>query len=531
MVSHMAGPDAQDGFAAEVDAFRALTDRSHLASILARGTADGGAVVVTANPAAETLLRRRDLAGVPFAELVEPAGMTVYSEAVRRSVTGRIDVAARIRRYRRGDGSTVLLNGLSLALHRGDYGSLTVVVLVPPQRAYWGRRLLEDQLEVTSALAEIRALLLRGDEISDVLTLVCDGVLDLMEADSCGLLRVDESRVVLVAGDSATARPAGTTWPLPAGPFGELLLAGGATRASTAGDALRDERGERLMPEMSGADIHMAVAPVQADGRANFGALAVRRRRAAFTEGDLGVLEAFAEGVAETLVVAEGRAELERLRVLEVRQGIARDLHDEVIQDLIGLRLQLVGLVPTVDDPALARSLEDVRDELNRTTMRLRDVVAGLQEEPAGHLEDAVQALAGSRAERQGLEWTVVVDGPVDELPGDARSEILRVLNESVSNVLRHADASRLDVRLGVSDGRVELTVRDDGIGPAGTARSDGMGLRNLRVRARDRGGECRLASAAAGGSVLTWWVPAPAPESSPPVPPTPDPGPPRGRT
>ena len=504
----MTGPGTDGAFADHVATFRSLVARSEVASLLVIASPDGSAEIVAANPAAHAVLGFDDLVGRDFADLVDAVRSPIEKETVSRSADGRVDVVARVRPYRRADGSVVVLNGFAMVLDRSEGRGLSAVVLVERHRTDWARKLLGYDAQVAAAIAEIRGALLRGDPTDEVLTLVCDHTRDLMQADSTGLLEVVGDRSVLRAGDRVSGRPVGASWPIPQGEFGEALRANVRTRASSDGAHLVTDVGVRVMPEIGDDDVHMALAPVEA-----FGALSVRRRAGAFSEEQLHVLEAFADGVAETLGVAAGRAELERLRVLEVRQVIARDLHDEVIQDLIGLRLQLVGLVPKVTDRELARNLEEVRDELNRTTMRLRDVVAGLQEEPAEFFEDSVRTLTGSRAERQGLHWAAAVDGPVDDLAGDVRADVLRVLNESVSNVLRHASANRVDVRLAVGSGRVELVVTDDGVGPDGAARSTGMGLDNLRSRAIDRGGACSLDAGPGRGSVLTWWVPVPDPE------------------
>jgi PAS domain S-box-containing protein len=508
-------PETDGRFGPFSDHFRALTAESPVATLLVRSGTDGSATIVAANAASERLLVRQELLGLDFATLVDGTQLPMEREAVRRAADGRTDVVARVRPYRRGDGSTVWLHGFAVTLHRSDTGSLNAVCLVERTRADWARRLLGQDAQVISAISEIRGALLRGDPIDDVLTLVCDSTRELMKADAAGLLEVEGEQVRLRAAHTGATGPIGMSWSLVDDELGVAVREHRLMTATIGPDTVASSAGREASPEAYGDRVHMALSPVTGpDG--NVGVLGVRRSDAPFGDADVTVLEAFSQGVGETFAVAAGRAELERLRVLEVRQSIARDLHDEVIQDLIGLRLQLVGLVHRVTDDALARDIEAVRDELNRTTIRLRDVTAGLQEEPAEHFEDSVRALTGSRAQRQGLDWRVDIVGPVDELTGDIRGEILRVLNESVSNVLRHAVASRVDVRLAVGDGRVRLTVTDDGIGPQGMHGSTGMGLENLRMRASDRGGECSLVPGSSGGSVLTWWAPARSADPTP---------------
>ena len=109
---------------------------------------------------------------------------------------------------------------------------------------------------------------------------------------------------------------------------------------------------------------------------------------------------------------------------------------------------------------------------------------------------------------RHGIGWTVELYGPLEEIGDDERADLLRVLNEAVSNVVRHADATQVDMTLLVGDDRVCLVVADDGIGPAGAAGATGMGLPNLRARAGERGGECTIGGRADGGTRLEWWIP-----------------------
>ena len=253
--------------------------------------------------------------------------------------------------------------------------------------------------------------------------------------------------------------------------------------------------------------LHVAVAPVTAGGR-RFGALTVRRAVAPFDDDEMALLAVFADGVSDALTVSNGRDEIERLRVLEVRQQIARDLHDEVIQDLIGVRLALDGIVHHTADPVVADQVRTLGDELTSTTKRLRDVVAGVETATPVAFGDSLRSLISSRARRQGIGWNIRLDGPVDTIVDDERADVLRVVNEALSNVVRHADATQVDLTVCVDDTRLELLVEDDGVGPAGAADATGMGLRNLRARARARAGECRLAPRSDGGSSLVWWIP-----------------------
>ena len=149
-------------------------------------------------------------------------------------------------------------------------------------------------------------------------------------------------------------------------------------------------------------------------------------------------------------------------------------------------------------------ALRALRDELNEATMRLRDVVAGLDGAmtPAAFV-DTLRSLIASRAERHGIDWSVEVDGPVEDIGDDERAELLRVLNEAVSNVVRHADATQVDV-----DARGRGRPHPPGGG--GRRRrarrrvgARGMGLRNLAARADERRGDWRGQARPGGGTRL----------------------------
>jgi signal transduction histidine kinase len=145
---------------------------------------------------------------------------------------------------------------------------------------------------------------------------------------------------------------------------------------------------------------------------------------------------------------------------------------------------------------------------LTVTTKRLRDVVAGLETVAPHAFGDEVHALVGGRAVRHGIGWTVELEGAIDTIVEDERAEVLRVLSESLSNVVRHADATEVDVALCIDDLRIELRVDDDGVGFADPGASTGMGLRNLRERAVARNGDFAVRARAGGGTSVSWCIP-----------------------
>ncbi len=107
-----------------------------------------------------------------------------------------------------------------------------------------------------------------------------------------------------------------------------------------------------------------------------------------------------------------------------------------------------------------------------------------------------------------GFDPHVVFDGPIDTAVDDRVGQhLLAVLREALSNVARHAHASRVHIAITVGS-EVLLRVTDDGLGVAAGTLS-GKGLGNMTSRAKSLGGECRVEPGPAGGTVVRWRVPA----------------------
>lgn len=183
---------------------------------------------------------------------------------------------------------------------------------------------------------------------------------------------------------------------------------------------------------------------------------------------------AFAEALCSLLdSAARSRDEYER-GASEERLRIYRDLHDDLGAKLLSLAIGAEN--PDRADIARA-ALQDLRDVVSR---------AGQGPAPLSHL------LADWRAEIQGrldaaglnLHWHQPQALGDPQVGPGAALHLGRILREAVSNVLRHADASRVEVTFEVADGRLLCTLRDDGRGLAEPATGAGRGLRNMRARA-----------------------------------------------
>lgn len=249
----------------------------------------------------------------------------------------------------------------------------------------------------------------------------------------------------------------------------------------------------------------LIVAPI-ATPLANDGLLIVFRspEGAVFTETDVELVADLAGRIATVIELGHARTTAQRVALLEERQRIARDLHDTVIQDLVGIGLQICHRPDGADlEPGERRVL----DQLEGVVRRLRTVVFENQGEPAHEALSEAIPLVVAEAERSlGHRPYVTLSGEIDDLPSEVRDQLLPALREALSNVARHAQASTTVVRVSVSSAGVQLVVEDDGVGPNPDG-TYGTGLRSMRERALLLGGDMLLERRRGGGSRLSWSV------------------------
>ncbi|HEX5089208.1 MAG TPA: histidine kinase [Nocardioides sp.] len=195
-------------------------------------------------------------------------------------------------------------------------------------------------------------------------------------------------------------------------------------------------------------------------------------------------------------------AEHARAVATQERLHMAQDLHDGVGHGLAVIAMQAgVGLHVLERDPAAVRTaLEVIRDSARESLDALRADLAVLAGEPAPRRPHRGVADLGELLDRVRVAGTSVeVLGEPGELPDDVDALVYAVVQESLTNVLRHAGASRATVSFVRAPGRVTVTVDDDGRGAAGGGVA-GMGLSGMRTRVEAVGGVFSAATRGAGG-------------------------------
>jgi two-component system sensor histidine kinase UhpB len=208
-------------------------------------------------------------------------------------------------------------------------------------------------------------------------------------------------------------------------------------------------------------------------------------------------LEAERRGAANAALSAQERE----------RERIARDLHDEVNQALTALLLRLEAVRRQAPDPEVAAELAEIGSLISRAMSELLDLARGLRPTTLDDLglKAALATLVDEVEREAGIAAGFEAEGELDGVPDDVQLVTYRVAQEAVTNVIQHADARHLRVRLiGAADGAIELRVSDDGAGYAGGRSKERLGIAGMRERALLCGGELTVESEPGAGTRVT---------------------------
>lgn len=179
--------------------------------------------------------------------------------------------------------------------------------------------------------------------------------------------------------------------------------------------------------------------------------------------------------------------EVREVATTEERQRLARDIHDGVAQDVASLGYVIDELAASSDDPKVRAAAVSLRAEITRVVSELRHSIFDLRAERAGDadLGMAVRACVDQSAMRSGFLGHVHTDLTGPPLPPRVQAELLRITQEAISNVRKHADAENVWVTLATDGNEFSLSVTDDGRGTGmPRARAGHYGLHTMRERA-----------------------------------------------
>lgn len=360
--------------------------------------------------------------------------------------------------------------------------------------------------------------MLAGSELW-LLRLMADRGRALLDADAL-LIVIEERGELRLPAISGQASPRLRIMPVHGTALGELYSAGQPLYVE------RPRGRDAAWLHELGIEAHAAlVEQLSIEGHGG-GLIVALRLEQGFREPDRRALRSFAESVARRLS-AERSVEIERLRYgMQARERErtrwAREIHDETIQGLGALRLKLANARDVREQQQLSEAVDEVLEGLGQEIDGLRHLITELR--PAA-LDDlglaaALQALARRGQAIDGLDVRIDID--LGDQEGNARldpeleSTLYRVVQEALSNVSRHAEASTALVQVRLRDGAVQATVTDDGKGIPEQARrrtpeeelKGGFGMSGMRERAELVGGELAVAGAPGSGTIVRLTVP-----------------------
>jgi signal transduction histidine kinase len=355
---------------------------------------------------------------------------------------------------------------------------------------------------------------------------MADRGLALVDATSL-LIVIEEKGELRVAASGGANRPRLTIAPVRGSALGALYEAGERVSLN------RPRGSEAAWLHELGLEARAAlVEPLDLEGHGG-GMVIALRTDGGFRDPDMQAVSAFAASVSQRLA-AERAVEIERLRYgMEARERErtrwAREIHDESIQGIGALRMQLANARDLDDRDSLRAAVDTVLEGLGTEIDGLRHLITELR--PAA-LDDlglaaALEALARRAQAIDGLEVQTEIDlsgapaaddGGLSEprLDAELESTIYRVLQEALTNVSRHAQATRATVSVVARDGMVTASVTDDGkglptmdrLGPRGDGLEGGFGMGGMRERAELVGGELEWLPAPGGGTIVRLSVP-----------------------
>ncbi len=358
------------------------------------------------------------------------------------------------------------------------------------------------------AVIDIAGTLLRERDGNRLLDQIAEAATDLLQVADAVVAVPDATgdglRVVAARGRTAVV---GATLPVRDSIIGTVLVAS-EPLAMTIGPRFADGRA------LIGADgVEVACVPIitAGDTAAALAVFKVAGDTSAFTAGDVSVLQALASVAALGLEIDRSfrrerqRADaLARLRVAEAeaiearraqgravevqeheRRRLARELHDSTAGSLASILLGLGQIARRSTDPEVVNDLDRVRAEMRATIEDVRDLIVDLRPKALDDfgLDAALERLCSGMARRGGLDISYAGDPALVSLGPDVATAVYRIVQEALTNALKHAEARSIEVRVALRDGVLTATVDDDGRGP-GEAPS-GFGRDGMEERAR----------------------------------------------
>ena len=383
-------------------------------------------------------------------------------------------------------------------------------VAIENARLYESSTLWSRQLE---SLNEVGNALATETDLDRLLDLVARRLRELIDARLVTVLLPagrDELRFAAVAGEGGEDL-IGQTLSATDSKSGRVL---GRRRSERVDSVLDDPEVDLVATRQLGAHTGLWV-PLSVRDSA-IGVIAVHDKLGAdprFSDSDLRLAETFASRAAVAVDLSQRVARDALRRVVSAQEGerrrLARELHDETGQALTSI---LLGLKPLEDSLAASAAVANVRELVVATLQDVRRLAVELRPDALDDfgLVSALERLTETFAEQTGLAVDFESALGSERLPGDTETALYRIVQESLTNVVKHARARRVSISLTRKGGFVTAVIEDDGIGfDAANTRDDAFGLSGMRERVALLDGGFEVESSPGAGTTVAVEVPA----------------------
>lgn len=234
-----------------------------------------------------------------------------------------------------------------------------------------------------------------------------------------------------------------------------------------------------------------------------------------FEDSDVRVAEQFAARAAIAVELSRRVARDALRRVLNgqelERQRLARELHDETGQALTSILLGLKSVEDADDVESMRSATHELRELVVSTLQEVRRLAVELRPKALDDfgLVAAVERLAQTFSEASGIDVQVEARVGQRRLPPDVETTLYRIVQEALTNIVKHAQAQNVSILLVRRDASVTLVIEDDGSGfDPGAVRAEGFGIVGMRERVGLLGGRLTIESSPVGGTTLALEVP-----------------------
>ena len=365
----------------------------------------------------------------------------------------------------------------------------------------WSRQ-LESLIEVGNALAT-------ETDLDRLLDLVARRLRELLDARLVTVLLPagdDELRFAAVAGEGSE-QLIGSSLPATTSKSGRVLV---RRRSERVDSVLDDPEVNREVTRKLAARTGLWVPLVVRD-RA-IGVIALYDKLGddpRFSDGDLRLAETFASRAAVAVDLSQRVARDALRRVVEAqeleRRRLARELHDETGQALTSILLALRPLEGALEKPENRAAAAELRELVVATLQDVRRLAVELRPKVLDDfgLVPALERLTDSFGEQTGLEVDFESRAGAERVPAEVETAIYRIVQESLTNVVKHAHAQRVSILVMRKDGALTAVVEDDGRGFDTGETGDGFGLEGMRERVALLDGRLAVESGEAGTTLV----------------------------